>query len=134
MNTSVTNVRQVEKHKPGTYVYIGRPSKWGNQFVIGMHGNRAEVIRRYEDWLLDTPEMLLAAFNELKGKALGCYCSPMACHGDVLARVANLKVWQGEAGDWCFEGEYHVSHSKGQVDALRAAYRYEKACIERSRR
>jgi len=27
-------------------VYIGRPSKWGNPFVIGRDGSRADVIAK----------------------------------------------------------------------------------------
>jgi hypothetical protein len=69
-------------------VYIGRPSKWGNPFVIGRDGTRDDVIARYEAWLLEQPE-LLAALPELAGKTLGCWCAPHACHGDVLARLAN---------------------------------------------
>ena len=69
-------------------VYIGRPSKWGNPFVIGRDGTRDEVIARYEAWLLEQPE-LVDALPELAGKTLGCWCAPRACHGDVLARLAN---------------------------------------------
>ena len=29
------------------------------------------------------------ARKELKGKILGCWCSPYACHGEVLAEIAN---------------------------------------------
>ena len=69
-------------------VYIGRPSKWGNPFVIGKHGTRDEVIQRYREWLMSQPE-LLAEVKTLKGKVLGCYCAPAACHGDFLAELAN---------------------------------------------
>ena len=72
-------------------VYIGRPSKWGNPFVIGRDGTRDDVIARYEAWLLEQPE-LVAALPELAGKTLGCWCAPRACHGDVLARLANAHV------------------------------------------
>ena len=71
-------------------VYIGRPSKWGNPFVIGRDGTRDDVIARYEAWLLEQPE-LVAALPELAGKTLGCWCAPRACHGDVLARLANAQ-------------------------------------------
>lgn len=75
--------------KPERYdVYIGRPGPWGNPFVIGRDGDRAEVIRKYEAWLLRQPQ-LLARLGELRGKVLGCYCAPLACHGDVLARLAD---------------------------------------------
>ena len=70
-------------------VYIGRPSKWDNPFVIGKHGTRDEVIQRYREWLMSQPE-LLAEVKTLKGKVLGCYCAPAACHGDVLSELANL--------------------------------------------
>ena len=71
-------------------VYIGRPSKWGNPFVIGRDGTRDDVIARYEAWLLEQPE-LVDALPELGGKTLGCWCPPCACHGDVLARLANAQ-------------------------------------------
>jgi hypothetical protein len=72
-------------------VYIGRPSKWGNPFVIGRAGTRDDVIARYEAWLLEQPE-LVDALPELAGKTLGCWCAPRACHGDVLARLANARA------------------------------------------
>jgi len=70
--------------KKATYdVYIGRPSKWGNPFTIGKDGTRKEVIAKYREWILTQPE-LLRDLEELRGKRLGCWCSPRACHGDVL--------------------------------------------------
>ena len=68
-------------------VYIGRPSKWGNPFVIGRDGSREQVIAKYRTWVLARPE-LVAALPELRGKTLGCWCAPQACHGDVLAELA----------------------------------------------
>lgn len=68
-------------------VYVGRPSKWGNPFVVGKHGNRIEVIKFYRQWL--TPEMKEAARQELKGKDLVCWCAPLPCHADVLIEIAN---------------------------------------------
>jgi hypothetical protein len=32
---------------------------------------------------------LMAALGEIRGKVLGCWCKPAACHGDVLARLAD---------------------------------------------
>jgi uncharacterized protein DUF4326 len=68
-------------------VYIGRPSKWGNPFVLDGRSSREEVIAKYRAWLLCQPE-LVAALPELKGKVLGCWCAPKSCHGDVLAELA----------------------------------------------
>lgn len=68
--------------------YIGRPSKWGNPFVIGRDGTREQVVKQYEEWLRGQPD-LMAALPELKDKTLACWCHPLACHGDVLARLVN---------------------------------------------
>ena len=69
-------------------VYIGRPSKWGNPFTIGRDGTRMEVIAKYKLWI-QTQLHLLKALPELRGKVLGCWCSPKACHGDILIALAN---------------------------------------------
>jgi len=72
-------------------VYIGRPSKWGNPFVIGPDGDRPTVIKKYEEWLMKQPA-LMAALPQLRDKTLGCWCSPQACHGDVLVRLATARA------------------------------------------
>lgn len=72
-------------------VFIGRPSKWGNPFVIGRDGSRTEVIRKYRAWIVTQPH-LMASLPELKDKILGCYCKPLACHGDVLAELVTTEV------------------------------------------
>lgn len=82
----VLNKKNVRRAFNG--VYVGRPSKWGNPFVIGRDGSRDFVIHRYEQRLLNTPE-LMAALPELKGKDLICWCAPLPCHADVLLRYAN---------------------------------------------
>lgn len=71
-------------------VYIGRPSKWGNPFVIGKDGNRNEVIWKYHNWLVNQPNLLNDVKKELKGKVLGCWCDPETCHGHILAAIANF--------------------------------------------
>lgn len=70
-------------------VYIGRPSIWGNPFVIGKDGSREEVVLKYREWLLNQPELIEKAKLELKDRILACWCSPLACHGDVLVEIAN---------------------------------------------
>ena len=67
-------------------VYIGRPSIWGNPFVIGVDGDRDRVIRLYEEYVRGSPE-LMKALPELKGKILGCWCHPLPCHGNVLVKL-----------------------------------------------
>lgn len=70
-------------------VYIGRPTKWGNPFVIGKDGLREAVVMKYKRYLEKHPELVEAAKIELSGKILGCWCAPHLCHGDILAEIAN---------------------------------------------
>ena len=72
-------------------VYIGRPSKWGNPFNIGSDGTREDVIVKYEQYIRSKPE-LLAQLSELKDKTLGCWCSPQACHGDILIKLLKERI------------------------------------------
>lgn len=76
-------------HGRGIGVYIGRPSKWGNPFVLGRDGTRQEVVSKFESWVRTQPELMKAIKEELKGKNLICYCAPNTCHGDVLIKIAN---------------------------------------------
>lgn len=74
---------------PLNSVYIGRPSKWGNPFVIGKDGTREDVIERYKQYLFSRKDLLMIVKTELRGKDLVCWCSPEACHGDILLELAN---------------------------------------------
>jgi hypothetical protein len=67
--------------------YIGRGTKWGNPFRIGIDGTRDEVIAKHAKWIL-TQDHLIADLWELYGKTLGCHCAPLSCHGHTLARLA----------------------------------------------
>jgi hypothetical protein len=74
-------------------VYIGRPSRWGNPYVIGRDGTREEVIAKHraalELRMRFDPSLRATIIAELGGKRLGCHCAPSPCHGDFLAEVAN---------------------------------------------
>ena len=72
-------------------VFIGRPSKWGNPFVVGRDGTREQVIAKYRDWILTQPDLLAAIHQELADKRLGCFCVPHPCHGDVLVELIDAK-------------------------------------------
>ena len=69
-------------------VYCGRPSKWGNPFVVGRDGDRNLCIVRYIEWF-NNQDDLIDSLPELRGKNLVCYCAPHACHCDYLIRRAN---------------------------------------------
>lgn len=74
-------------------VYIGRPTQWGNPFVMGESTSREDVISQYKYWLMHEANLVADAELQLKGKVLGCWCHPQPCHGDVLAKIANPTVF-----------------------------------------
>jgi predicted RNA-binding Zn-ribbon protein involved in translation (DUF1610 family) len=80
-------LRKIPKQPmPPNSVYIGRPSPWGNPFIMGRDGTRAEVIAKYRAWIAEQPDLLMR-LHELIGKDLVCWCAPLPCHGDVLAEL-----------------------------------------------
>ncbi len=81
-----TSGKVVHCKKDAYDVYIGRPSKWGNPFTIGKDGTRQDI-DKYEKYLLKSH--LMQDLHELQGKVLGCFCAPLACHGDVLLKYAD---------------------------------------------
>lgn len=71
-------------------IYIGRPSAFGNPFRIGEDGDRSEVLSLYEHWLrgeLEKRPALKEQLLRLRGKVLGCWCSPEPCHGDIIVKI-----------------------------------------------
>lgn len=90
-------MRVVHCKKDKYDVYIGRGKcpntgglgEWGNPFQIGVDGDRQQVIDKYRAYVYAQPLLLIKIKKELKNKVLGCWCAPEACHGDVLAEIAN---------------------------------------------
>lgn len=74
-------------------VYIGRPSVYGNPFPIAPVGStelrtRQRVIEKFALYWLERDDWVELT-RKLAGKRLVCFCAPQACHGDVLATLAN---------------------------------------------
>jgi len=82
--------KRVHGVPPGA-VYIGRPSIWGNPFVIGKDGSRDDVIAKFEAYVRRRPDLMKQLHN-LAGKDVVCWCAPARCHGDVLVRLANQQA------------------------------------------
>jgi transposase-like protein len=82
------------------YVRIDRRTEWGNPFELPADGDRATVIGNYAEHYLPFKPSLLAKLGGLKGKVLGCWCVPEACHGDVLkaAVEGDPDTYDGWAG------------------------------------
>lgn len=97
---------------PEGAVYVGRPTKWGNPFVVreyGLASNRSIAVAMFRDQLevdrgyTSIPPHRWPAGrvprqwttiediqSELSGKDLACWC-PLGqpCHADVLLEIAN---------------------------------------------
>jgi len=89
-------------------VHVARPGKWGNPFVIGKDGTRADCVNLFETMLgghiclttvasveIQSAFLLMAGHDvaELRGKNLACWCSARApCHADLLLEIANRRM------------------------------------------
>ena len=90
----------VNKYKVPKYdVYIGRGSKWGNPFTHLDSATKAEFkvatreesVEAFKEYIVNGDgQHLLADLDELRGKVLGCFCKPKACHGDVLLELLKI--------------------------------------------
>lgn len=90
---------------PPNTVKVSRPSVWGNPYIVGVHGTRAECVdlfRRLLSGYVCVTRGLEPGVQErylrhakdrvhsLKGKNLACWCPLTApCHADVLMAIAN---------------------------------------------
>ena len=94
--TSVVNIKR-ESYD----VYIGRAGHghdgyFGNPYRVEALGGRAsgrqEAIARYRHFFnarIQTDTVFRRRIEALRGKTLGCFCKPEACHGDVIAEYLN---------------------------------------------
>lgn len=75
-------------------VYVGRPGNgqdgyFGNPFKKGKDGTREEVLELYGEYFKirvaeDTD--FKGKVHALRGKRLGCFCSPKPCHADFIVK------------------------------------------------
>ena len=78
-------------------VLIDRRTRWGNPFRIASGCSRKQAIARYREDLwrrIRAGEVSLEELAELDGCWLACWCEPLPCHGDVLAKAA---AWAANA-------------------------------------
>lgn len=75
---------------PSNTVYVGRPTDWGNPYVIGMHGTREQVLGQFQAHVDRNPELAERAKKELRGCDLACWCDlDKDCHADIWMEIAN---------------------------------------------
>lgn len=102
----MATTRAVNRHVEAFDVYIGRGSEWGNPFshkpdtkADEIVASRDEAVARYREHLwarIRTEPGLVNKLAQLRGRTLGCYCAPAACHGDVLALAAEWAAGENE--------------------------------------
>lgn len=95
-------VVKVDRRKQNFSTYIGREwaglpeSKWHNPFHTWTHSRVAAIVL-YENYVRNEAA-LMTAIPELSDQALGCWCYPEHCHGDVLVKIYK-EVCQPNVGD-----------------------------------
>ena len=92
---------------PANTIYVGRPTKFGNPFLVSEIGAE-EAVKRFNECILNNAmvymwideiqatieferfEWMSKNIHTLKGKNLSCFCSlDNPCHADVLLKLAN---------------------------------------------
>lgn len=81
--------KSTNKNIPVDAVFVGRPSEFGNPFIVGIHGVRGECCDLFDDLVDNDPLFEQRIIDELEGKDLVCFCAPRRCHADRLLRTAN---------------------------------------------
>lgn len=76
---------------PFDAIYVGRPTIYGNPFVVGRDGTQEECAALYKEWIGhdDQKDLRLDIEHNLKGKDLVCWCAPRVCHADVILEICN---------------------------------------------
>lgn len=82
----------------GKYTRVDRRTQYGNPHRMASEADRETVIARYRSDLASRPD-LTANIRQLRGHVLGCWCYPKACHGDVIAAMANAAPAPDPAAD-----------------------------------
>lgn len=99
MKTTVGNLKDVGGEVPPGGVYIGRAGRgrggcFGNPFPLtnGSFGERERVLAQYREHFyerLKTDADFASNVESCRGKTLWCFCSPLPCHGDIIAEFLN---------------------------------------------
>jgi len=105
---------------PPNTIKVDRTGRFGNPFVVGVHGTRAECVRWFElllggyvclshgkdkdgqwhaDKQLSYTKMLRRDRRHLVGKNLACWCPlDQPCHADILLAVARKAARDATVG------------------------------------
>jgi hypothetical protein len=79
IDTTVVNM-----HTTTCDVAIDRSSVFGNPFKAGTREEKIALYRKYFWNRVERDPDFRSAVLELRGKRLGCWCSPKPCHGMII--------------------------------------------------
>jgi Domain of unknown function (DUF4326) len=88
--SSSPKVVHCKRASRGSFVYIGRPTIFGNPFRLADPTDDAEregVLVRYAEYFqarIASDLEFRRAVESLRGRDLGCWCAPRRCHGEVI--------------------------------------------------
>ena len=91
-------VINVKNYESTDYIYIGRPSKYGNPYssketnLATIVESKEESLRKYEEYIDENPNLIDSIIKEMnndKIHKLGCWCTPGKCHGDIIIKKIN---------------------------------------------
>jgi len=89
----VQRLRKRGWRMPENAVYVGRPTKWGNPFKVGIDGNLDEVLQKYEKYLKVRINLDPHFLSPLRGKDLACWCPlNQPCHADILLKWIRNRI------------------------------------------
>ena len=96
-------VINIKNYENSDYIYIGRPSKYGNPYssketnIAVNVESKEESLCRYEEHIDENPKLIddiIKEMNTGKISKLGCWCSPKKCHGDIIAKKINDRKYK----------------------------------------
>lgn len=67
--------------------YPTKDSIYANPYKVSKTLTREDVIKMYRDYIVKKISSGEIDIEALRGKNLGCWCKPEACHGDVLIEL-----------------------------------------------
>jgi hypothetical protein len=113
--TTVVNIKTAAR---GSYVYIGRAGRgkdgtFGNPIIVGkkcqqcrkVHRFPSDTLRCFAHYFADKlnhDREFRGLVGTLKGKRLGCFCTPKPCHGQIIAAYCDSYWTEHADGDLLF--------------------------------
>jgi hypothetical protein len=96
-------VINIKNYNNEDYIYIGRPSKYGNPYsskkskIAQNVNSKEESLKLFEQYLNDNDFLVDDLIEEMKEKGvnkLGCFCKPSKCHGDIYIKKIKEKSYK----------------------------------------